>query len=75
MRKAQTLFERFRLSGYFVFMGLVVLCLRVLGHGEGGFTGPSLTRGRVDKSSALGTDLAKELALEAGRTLCLAGGN
>lgn len=64
-----------RLQGNPMIMGLIVSCLRVLERQDGGHTGIGLTRGRVAKDSAMGSATAKELALESGRALCLAGGN
>lgn len=61
-----------RLQGNPLVMGLVLTSLRVLEREEKGL---DPTKGRIAAGSAMGTATAQELALEAGRMLCLAGGN
>lgn len=64
-----------RLQGHPFIMGLILSSLRVLEREEKGITGAGRTQGRIAKSSAMSSDAAKDLAMEAARMLCRTGGN
>lgn len=51
--------------------GLIMTCLRVAEREEKGLEAEGITKGRISKSSIMHSDAAKELAHQAGKTLCL----
>ena len=64
-----------RLDAHPLLQGMTLTCLRMLERAEGGHEGRGLTTGRIGHNSAMHSEAARELALEAGRRLCLASGN
>ena len=64
-----------KLQGDHLIQGLILTCLRVAERTEACHSGTGTVRGRVGQDSAMFSEHAKALAMEAGRSLALAGGN